>query len=104
MLGAVTWVTGGADRATTSGSVTVASDYVLPITATTTSACIGGASTGGIMPVAIGAISASGSSVCPDDGSGIASLAGCSATSKGVPSALVPACLAEGTGATTGGA
>ena len=95
-LGAVTWANGGTDHATTSGTATVASDYVLPITVAATTTYIGRASTGGVVPIAVSTTSASSSSIRPDVGSGIASLTGCLATSKGVPLAPAPSCPTKG--------
>ena len=63
-----------------------------------------GISSGYVAPAAVGATSAVGSSVRPIIGSDITSIAGCSATSKGILQAPVPACPAEGMGATVGGA
>ena len=83
--GAVTWATSGMGHATTLCTTTVASSYVPPITATATSACVGGVLTGGVVPTAVGATSVFGSSICPIVGSGIAAIAGCFATSEGIP-------------------
>ncbi|XP_066385405.1 endochitinase A-like [Miscanthus floridulus] len=103
MSGAVAWATGGIGRATASGTATVASVYVLPITAAATSAYVSGASTSGVAPATVGAISAAGSSIRPIIASGITSVTSCSAISEGVPRAPAPACPAEGTGAIAGG-
>lgn len=73
-----------------------------PIIATATSTCIDGAPTSYVAPTTIGTTSAVGSLVRPIIGSGIATIAGCSVTSEGAPSAPVFAHPTEGTGATMG--
>ena len=85
MSRAIIWATGGAAHAAASGAAIVASSHGLPVTATTKSTYIGGASTGYVTPTTEGATSVEGSSFRPNIGSGIASIAGCSATSEGVP-------------------
>ena len=104
MSRAVIWATGGAGRTVASGAATVAFDYGPPIMATTTSACVGGASSAYVAPAAVGAMRAVGSSDQPIVGSGTASIAGSPVTSEGALRAPTSACPTEGTGVTMGGA
>ena len=82
----------------------MASDHGPPITVATTSAYLGGALSGYVTPVGVGAMSTVGSSNRPIIGSGTTSVTGSSVTSEGVFRASMPACPTEGMGATTGGA
>ena len=84
MSSAVTWAAGGVGRTATLGAATVASGYGPPITAATTSVCVGGASFGYVTLATVGATSMVGSSDRPVVGSGTASIAGSSVTFEGI--------------------
>lgn len=99
----VTWAADGADRVASSSSATATFGYAWLVIVTATSACVGGASTDGVTPTAVGATSVSGSSIRFDVGSRIASVVGCSVISEGTPSSSVLTCPTEGTGATASG-
>ena len=104
MSRAVICAAGGEGRAAALGAAMVVSSCGPLVTATTTSACLGGASSGYVTPAEVGATSVVGSSDRPIVGRGTASITDSSATSEGILRAPVPACLTEGTGATAGGA
>jgi hypothetical protein len=67
------------------GVATMASGYDPAVVSTITSASVGGTLFGCIVPTAVDAIGVATSSARPDVGSGITSVAGCAATSKGAP-------------------
>ena len=81
--GVVAWAIDGMGQAGSSGPTTVAPGCDPSITATATSTCVGGVMIGYITPAIVGATSTVDSPICPIIGSGIAAIAGCSATFEG---------------------
>ena len=63
----------------------IAPGYDLPITAATTTTCIGGVMTGYVAPTVVDAMSVVDSPICPIVGSGVATIVGHSVSSKGAP-------------------
>ena len=63
----------------------IAPSYDPPIIVAATSTYIGGVMTSCVAPTTVGAMSAVGSPIHPIVGSGVATIVGCSTTSKGVP-------------------
>ena len=81
----ITWAIDGAGHASSSGTATIAPGRDTPITTAATSAYVSGVLIGYVTPSTVGAASAVGSPVRSIVSSGIAAIAGYSATSKGVP-------------------
>ena len=77
------YATDGAGRTGNLGTAMIAPDCDLPATAAAT--CTGGVMTGYAVPITVGATSVISSPIHPVVGSSITAIAGCSATSKGIP-------------------
>ena len=81
----VTWAVDGVGHAGSLGGATIAPGYDLPITTAATFAYVSGVLAGYVAPTTVGAASMVGNPIHLVIGSGIAAIAGCSTTSKGIP-------------------